>query len=64
MNNRNDIVNQIMDGLASEGDIELAEQMFDAMRADDRIYWDGDYRGLVIRDDVDIIAVAEEILKY
>ncbi|BEV15161.1 hypothetical protein HBDW_19490 [Herbaspirillum sp. DW155] len=61
MNTKTNIVNQIRDLLGGEGSLELAEKMFDAMRADDRIYYAGDYEGLVIREDVDLIAVAVEV---
>lgn len=57
MNDRNNIVNQIQDALGSEGSRELAERVFDELRADDRIYYD-DQRGLVLRADVDVIEVA------
>lgn len=63
---RNGIVNQIMDALGSECERELAERMFDSMRADGWIYYDDtvglDRQGLKIRDDVDLLAVAAEIL--
>lgn len=57
MSDRNNIVNQIQDALGSEGSRELAERVFDELRADDRIYYD-DQRGLVLRADVDVIEVA------
>lgn len=57
MNDRNNIVNQIQDALGSEGSRELAERVFDELRADDRIYY-ADQRGLVLRADVDVIEVA------
>lgn len=60
MNDRNDIVGQIQSLLGSEGSRELAEQIFDVLRADDRIYYT-DLHGLVLRDDVDLIAVAAGI---
>lgn len=61
MNSRNDIINQIQDLLGSEGSREIAEQVFDALRADDRIAYD-DERGLFIRDGVDLVDVAAELL--
>lgn len=63
MNSKNDIINQIQDHLGSEGSEDLAEKMYEAMRADNRIFYDGDYKGLQIREDVDLLAVAEEALK-
>lgn len=62
MNDKHAIINQIEDALGSEGSHELAERMYDAMRADDRIFYAGNYEGLVIRDDVDLLAVAAEVL--
>lgn len=60
MNDRNNIVNQIQDLIGPAGSRELAERLFDELRSDERIYWD-DARGLVLRDDVDLAAVAAEI---
>lgn len=57
MNDRNNIVNSIQDLLGPEGSREIAEGLFDVLRADDRIYWD-DARGLVLRDDVDLAEAA------
>ena len=62
MNDKNGIINEIQAALGSEGSRDLAEQMFDVMRTDDRIYYASDYEGLRIRADVDLIAVAAEIL--
>ena len=62
MNDRNNVINQIQDGLGSEGSRELAEKIFDALRADGTIYWD-DYQGLVLPADVDLIAAAEAALR-
>lgn len=59
-NDKNNVINQIQDGLGSEGSRELAEQMFAAMRVDGRIIYD-DLRGLQIRDGVDLIEVAVEV---
>lgn len=60
---RNDIVNQIIDYTGT--DREHAERIFDELRADDRIYFDGsvslDRQGLVIRDGVDLMAAAAEV---
>ena len=61
MQDRNNIVNQIQDGLGAEGSRELAEQVFDVLRADGSIYYT-DADGLVLRDDVDLIAVAADLL--
>lgn len=60
MNDRNTIVNQIQDGLGDGGSRELAERIFAVLRSDDRIYYT-DARGLVLRDEVDLIAVAAEM---
>lgn len=60
MNDRNNIVNTLIDHLGSDGSRELAEALFDELRADDRIYWD-DSLGLVLRDDVDLIAEAAKL---
>lgn len=62
MNDRNDIINQILDALGAEGHRELAEQIFDVLRADGRISHD-DRRGLVIDDDVDLIAEAAAVIR-
>lgn len=62
MNDKNGIINEIQDLLGSDGSRELAEKMFDVMRADDRVYYAGDYEGLVLREDVDLIEVANEVL--
>ena len=61
MNDRNTIINTIQDNLGADGSHELAEQVFDLLRADDRIYWD-DSRGLVIRDDVSVFDVAAGLI--
>jgi len=61
MNDRNNIENQIQDALGSEGSRELASQIFDHLRADDRIYFAGDYEGLVIAEGVDLIEVAAQL---
>jgi hypothetical protein len=61
MKDKNGIINEIQDALGSEGSQELAEQMYDAMRADDRVFYAGDSEGLKIRDGVDLIAVAAEV---
>lgn len=57
MNERNDVVNHIQDRLGDAGSREIAEQVFDILRASNRVYW-SDVNGLTIRDDVDLIAVA------
>lgn len=46
MKDRNNIVNEIQDGLGPEVARDLAEKIFDLLRADDRIYYVGDYEGL------------------
>jgi hypothetical protein len=67
MHDRNDIINQIQDALGAEGSRELAEQIYDELRADDRIYFNDsaglDRQGLVIRDGVDLVAVAAQVLE-
>ena len=60
MNDRNNLVNQIQDLLGGEGSAELANAVFNELRSDDRIYWD-DQRGLVLRDDVDVVDVAARL---
>jgi hypothetical protein len=61
MNDRTAIINQILDLTGPECSRELAEKMFDAMRADDRVFYANDNDGLMIRDDVDLTAVALEV---
>lgn len=61
MSDRNDIINQIQDLLGSEGSREIAEQVFESLRSDERIAYDDD-RGLFIRDGVDLVDVAAELL--
>jgi len=61
MQDKNGIINQIQDALGPEGSRELADKMFDAMRADDRVYYASDYEGLRLREGVDLIAVAIEV---
>jgi hypothetical protein len=60
---RNGIINQIID--YTKTDREHAEQIYEHLRADNRIYFDDsvglDRQGLVIRDDVDLLAVAAEV---
>lgn len=62
-NDRNGIINQIIDFTGTERD--HAERIYEELRADDRIYFDDsvglDRQGLVIREDVDLMAVAAEI---
>ena len=60
MQDRNNIVNTLMDMLGPDGSRELAEALFDELRADGRIYWD-DARGLVISNDIDLIAEAAKL---
>ena len=62
MNDRNDIINQILDALGAEGSRELAEQIFDLLRVDGRISYD-DRRGLIIDDDVDLIGEAAAVMR-
>lgn len=61
---RNGIIGQIIDYAGV--DREHAERIYEALRADDRVYYDDsaglDRQGLVIRDDVDLLAVAAEIV--
>lgn len=59
MNDRNNIISQIQDALGSEGSRELAERVFDILRADDRIVYD-DIVGLQIVENVDLIDVAAQ----
>ena len=61
MNDRNNVINQIQDGLGSEGSRELAERVFDVLRADNRISYDHAV-GLVLDPGVDLIAVAAELV--
>jgi hypothetical protein len=61
MNDRNDLINTLQDLLGPEGSRELAEQVFDVLRADDRIAYT-DLHGLVLAEGVDVAAVAAEIL--
>jgi hypothetical protein len=62
-NDRNGIITLIID--ATDTDREHAERIYEELRADDRIYFDDsvglDRQGLVIRDDVDLLAVAAAI---
>lgn len=62
MNDRNDIINQILDALGAEGDRELAEHLFERLRADGRINHD-DRRGLAIDDGVDLIGEAAAVIR-
>ncbi|MPQ69472.1 hypothetical protein [Pseudomonas sp. MWU12-2323] len=63
INDRNGIINQILDG--TNTDREHAERIYEVLRTDNRIYFDEtvglDRQGLVIRADVDLLAVAAEI---
>lgn len=61
MNDRNAMINALQDLIGSEGSRELAEQVFDVLRGDGRISYN-DQHGLVLADDVDVIAVAAEII--
>lgn len=62
-NDRNGIINLIIDATGTDRD--NAERIYEQLRADDRIYFNDsvglDRQGLVIRDDVDLMAVAAEI---
>lgn len=57
MNDRNAIINTILDLVGPECDRDLAERIFEELRHDDRIYYT-DADGLVLRDDVDLVEVA------
>lgn len=61
MNTRDDIINQIENALDSDGSPELAEAVFDILRADDRIYYDSLSQGLILRHDVDVFEVAAQV---
>ena len=60
---RNGIINQIIDATGTDRD--HAERIYEELRADDRIHFDDsvglDRQGLVIREGVDLLAVATEI---
>lgn len=58
---RNDIINNIIDLLGDGGSRELAEQVYDNLRADDRIY--ADDQGLHISDGVDLIQEAADAMR-
>lgn len=62
-NDRNGIINLIIDATGTDRD--HAKRIYEQLRADDRIYFNDsvglDRQGLVIRDDVDLMAVAAEI---
>ncbi|GEM_PF-4068945 len=62
-NDRYGIINQIID--ATNTDRDHAERIYEELRADDRIFFDDsvglDRQGLVIREDVDLLAVAADI---
>jgi len=60
MQDRRNIVNTIEDALGREGSKELAERLFDLLRADGRISYD-DYHGLVLADDVDLLEEAVKL---
>lgn len=60
MNDKNNIINQIMDLTGNQVDWGTAERMFDVMRADGRIVWD-DYNGLTICENVDLFTVVLEV---
>lgn len=62
MKDKASIISEISDYLGSEGSWELAEEVYEELRSDDRIYYASDYEGLKIREDVDLIGVAGEIL--
>lgn len=61
MYTRKNIVNQIQTALGASGSTDLAEKIFDTLRADDRVYYDPYAKGLLLRDDVDLLAVAAEV---
>lgn len=61
-NDRRNVVNEIEDGLGREGSRELAEQIFDVLRADGRITYT-DLDGLVVDwERVDLLALAVELI--
>lgn len=60
MNDRNNVINQIQDGLGSEGSRELATRIYDHLRANGQITYN-DRDGLVLDPRVDLIAVAEAL---
>lgn len=62
MNDRNNVINQIENALGPEGSRELAEKIYDHLRDDDVITYD-DLHGLVLPDDVDLVAIALEVEK-
>ena len=43
MTDKNGMIDRIEDGLGSEGSREIAERMFDILRADGRVVFDADY---------------------
>lgn len=56
-----ELITRIQEHLGTVCDRDLAERIYTELRADDRIYWDN-VRGLVLRDDVDLFAVAVGVL--
>jgi uncharacterized protein with ATP-grasp and redox domains len=62
MNTKKAIINKIKDLVADDCTDELAEKMFNVMREDGRVFYANDNDGLMIRDGVDLISVAEEVL--
>jgi hypothetical protein len=61
MNDRKNLLDQLADLLGDGADDEIVDRVYETLRADDRIYYD-DLHGLTLRDDVDVMAVAEQIL--
>lgn len=61
---RNEMIYNIMSAIGSDCDRDLAERVFENLRADGRIYFDdtvsADRQGFRLRDDVDLLAAAIE----
>ena len=62
MNSKHNIVDKILELIGNGFERAQAEQMFDVMRCDGRIFYADDYEGFQIRDGVDLIAVAVEVI--
>lgn len=61
MQDKNGMINQLLDLLGPEADRELAERVYDELRADERIYYT-DAGGLQLAEGVDLIEVAAGLM--